>query len=562
MIKQELCNLIDQIFYQLKKDGTIPTDTKLPKYTLEIPPLNIPADLASNLVLLLAQSMNKHPAEIAKKIIPLFALCSSLIAKVEFSPPGFLNFTLAETRLYDELKKIVTEKEAYAKINLGKREKVLFEFVSANPTGPLHVGHGRGAAVGDSLARIFEFLGWQVTREYYVNDVGNQIDNLAGSVMLKCEELKNGYLTADEKEWLLTQNKENFYRGEYITQIAEDVVKQFSQVKFRESGHKFFAKQATEKILTWIKNDLKDFNVKFDSWVYESTLYENKEVEQTLTILRSKGFAYEKDNALWLKSTVYGDEKDRVLVRANEQPTYFASDIAYHQNKFQRKFNKLFDLWGADHHGYVARMKAAVDALSYNRDDLKIILYQLVSLIREGKPVTMSTRAGEFISLRELLNEVGKDACRYFFLTRSPEAQLQFDLDLAKKQSPENPVYYIQYAHTRIASIFREAKKAGIRYQARGTRHEALKEQAELNLIKKLCFFSDTLVSCVEDLTPHYLPTYLLDLANEFHRYYEKYRVITADKDLTLARLTLVDAIGTVIRTGLDLIGVSAPETM
>ncbi len=371
-------------------------------------------------------------------------------------------------------------------------------------------------------------------------------------------------LTEEEKSWL---KSENAYRGEYINQIAREIFQGENLAHFGEKEEDFFAQQTVKKIINGIKKELKNFGIEFDHWISESTFYEKRnekpaKVEEIISRLKESGFLYEKESAVWFKSTVFGDDKDRVLIRADSRMTYLVGDLAYHQNKFERKYSKLINLWGADHHGYAPRLKAGIKALGYNPENLEIILYQLVSLIREGKPVAMSTRAGEFITLSELMNEVGKDVCRFFFLMRSPEAHLEFDLDLAKKQSPENPVYYIQYAHTRAVSIFREARKVGVEHKLQNIDLNLLKEPAELRLIKKLSFFSDILITCAENLTPHHLPIYLLDLANEFHRYYEKYRVITEDKNLTLARLSLVDAVGIIIRNGLQLIGVSAPEKM
>ncbi len=592
MIKQELSDIINKILARLKEEKYLPENLEIPKYTIEVPPANFDFDLASNLVLLLAPKIGKPTKEIAEKIIPLFAPYSSLIAKVEFSPPGFLNFRVTPERFYQELAKIVDQKERSGRINLGKGEKVLFEFVSANPTGPLHVGHGRGAAIGDSLARIFSFLGWEVKREYYLNDIGNQIANLGKTVKLRIKELVfKKKLTPQEEEWLDL----SAYRGGYILDIARGIGKTLTWEETENKAVDFFSQLAVKQILENIRKDLEDFNICFDTWFTESGLYQKKKVEETISQLKEKGYVYEKDSALWFKSTLGNDEKDRVLIRADARPTYLAGDLAYHRDKLERKFDKLINLWGADHHGYIARMKTGIKALGYKPEQLQIILYQLVSLIREGQPVAMSTRAGEFVTLRQLIDEVGKDACRYFFLTRSPEAQLQFDLDLAKKQSPENPVYYIQYAHTRAASIFREAKKSGIDYKLQiadvvvsilrsgstataedgqnqtlaSDNYRLLKEKPELDLIKKLSLFPDILATCTENLTPHHLAVYLLELANLFHRYYEKHRVISEDplrseasKNLTLARLSLVEAVSIIIKTGLDLIGVSAPEKM
>jgi arginyl-tRNA synthetase len=570
MIKEEIYTFIDQLIEQLKKEKIIPENRKLPKPTVEIPPAHISADGSCNIVSIISQEIDKPAVEIMEitnKIIPSLITPSSPFVKVEFMPPVFLNFSLAPERVYQELKTILGQGKNYGKTNLGKREKILFEFVSANPTGPLHVGHGRGAAIGDSLARIFSFLGWEVKREYYINDIGNQIENLGKTVKLRIKEfIFKKKLTPEEEEWL----NNAAYRGEYIKDIIEMATKIARQERagvltpadIEKKPESYFSKIAMEENLEDIKKDLEDFSIKFDIWSTESDLYQKKKVEETISQLKEKGYAYEKDNALWFKSTLGNDEKDRVLIRADGRPTYLAGDLAYHRDKLERKFDRLINLWGADHHGYIARMKTGIKALGYKPEQLQIILYQLVSLIREGQPVAMSTRAGEFVTLRQLLDEVGKDACRYFFLTRSPEAQLQFDLDLAKKQSPENPVYYIQYAHTRAVSIFRQAEKEGINYQLLTINYQLLKEKSELDLIKKLSFFPDILVTCAENLSPHNLAVYLLELANLFHRYYEKYRVISEDRNLTLARLSLVEAVRTIIRTGLDLIGVSAPEKM
>ncbi len=570
MIKEEIHAFMEQLIKQLIKQKIIPENSELPELKIEIPPAHVQADGTCTVASLLPA---KDVVEITNAIIPSLIANSSSVAKVEVKPPGFYNFSFTPERVYQELATILKQGTNYGKAKLGKGEKVLFEFVSANPTGPLHVGHGRGAAIGDSLARIFTFLGWEVKREYYLNDIGNQITNLGKSVKLRIKEFVfKKQLTAEEKEWLDL----SAYRGGYIFDIAREIGNTLTWEETENKEVDFFSRLAVKQILANIRKDLEDFNICFDTWFSESGLYQKKKVEETISQLKAEGYAYEKDGALWFKSTLGNDEKDRVLIRADARPTYLAGDLAYHRDKLERKFDKLINLWGADHHGYIARMKTGIKALGYKPEQLQIILYQLVSLIREGQPVAMSTRAGEFVTLRQLIDEVGKDACRYFFLTRSPEAQLQFDLDLAKKQSPENPVYYIQYAHTRAASIFREARKSGIDYKLPITDYRSLREKVELDLIKKLSLFPDILVTCTENLTPHHLTVYLLELANLFHRYYEKYRVISEDplrppsreagseasKNLTLARLSLVEAVSIIIKTGLDLIGVSAPEKM
>jgi arginyl-tRNA synthetase len=428
--------------------------------------------------------------------------------------------------------------------------------VSANPTGPLHIGHGRGAAVGDALSKILKKAGWCVTKEYYINDTGVQMELLGRSAYLR-------YLQLLGKDVPFI---ENGYQGNYIWDIARKVIeKQGDHFIYlsEEEAIPFFTQFTAEQILQGIKNDLCDFGIEFDHWFSENSLYEGREVERTITLLKEKELVYEKDGALWQKAAQLEDEKDRVVLRSTGQPTYFASDIAYHINKFERGFNLIIDIWGADHHGYVPRVKGVMKGLGYPEESLQIVLYQLVSLIRNGQPVSMSTRAGEFSSLAELLQDVGKDAGRFFFLMRRADSQLEFDLDLAKKKSSDNPVYYVQYAHARICSVFQQAQLKGIKLPPdKQIDLSPLELPEEILLAKKLTYFPDLIEECAVSLEPHRITFYLQDLASIFHSYYNKHRIISADEKLTKARMVLVRAIQVVLVTSLSLIGVSAPDKM
>ncbi len=413
----------------------------------------------------------------------------------------------------------------------------------------MHIGHGRGAAIGDSLGRILKHLGYNVVKEYYLNDVGNQMNVLGESTKTRYRQLKG-----EDIPFL-----EDGYKGDYIKDIARTLInegKSFDKIDFREESH--------TRILDGIKDDLNRFAVTFDNWFSESSIAVKKdnagltEVDKVCSFLKEKGFAYEQDGALWLNSVKYGDDKDRVLKRSDGRYTYLASDIAYHKNKYERQFTKVINLWGADHHGYVARINAAIQMLGQPAEALKVILYQLVSLVRNGVPVAMSTRSGEFVTLKEVLDEVGTDACRFFFLLRAPDSQLEFDLELAKKQSSENPVFYVQYVNARCHSIFKEYKDNG----GKPADFNLLTSKEERDLIKKLALFEDTLLICAKTMSPHHLTTYLTETADIYHRFYEKCRVLGVEPELTKARVELLKAVSTVITKGLNLLGVSAPEKM
>ena len=432
----------------------------------------------------------------------------------------------------------------------------MVEFVSANPTGPLHIGHGRGAALGDAVARVLTFTGYEVSREYYINDVGNQMNNLGRATYLR-------YLELQGREQVFP---DDLYQGAYVYDVAREIIDQEGDRFLSEAeadAVPFFTRFASDTILQGIKVDLQAFGVEFDTWFSESQLFERGEVQAALEQFRSEGLAYEQDGALWFAASRYDDEKDRVVIKEDGKTTYFASDIAYHRDKVQRGFTHMIDIWGADHHGYIPRMRACLSALGIAEDAFSVILVQMVNLLREGTPVAMSTRSGEFVTLREVIDEVGSDAARFSFLTRRSDAQLDFDLEVAKKQSDENPVYYVQYAHARICSITRVAAEKGIDLPGyRDIDAALLTADEELDLIKKLSQFTATISGSARAREPHRVAVYLMELVGQFHSYYNKHRVVTDDQALSSARLYLMNCIKIVLRNGLTLLGVSAPEKM
>jgi arginyl-tRNA synthetase len=549
MVKQKLALKLEAIIKDYAKSKEIDGEIN---FCVEAPPKNIAADFALNAAMIIAKKIKADPRNVACEIIDVISeKAPDIVYKCEIAGAGFINIYVKDEVLYDELKTILSQKNEYGKLPANNKEKVMVEFVSANPTGPLHIGHGRGAAIGDSLARALKHLGYNVVKEYYLNDVGNQMQVLSESVKIRYKQLKG-----DEVSFL-----EDGYKGEYIKDIAKrlaDEGKEISEIDFK--------KEAVKDILAGIKRDLKDFGVSFDNWFSETSVAADKdesgktEVDKACEYLKSKGDAYDQDGALWLASTKFGDDKDRVLKRADGRYTYLASDVAYHKNKYERGFAKLVNLWGADHHGYVARINACIQMLGLPGEALKVILYQLVSLVRNGKPLAMSTRSGEFITLKEVIDEVGKDACRFFFLLRAPDSQLEFDLELAKKRSSENPVFYVQYVNARCGSIIRESKNRND--IAGDPDFSLLKEKEERDLIKQLSAFCGALTVCEKTMSPHHFTSYLIELADIYHKFYEKCRVLTDDAGLTRARLKLVEAVMLIIKSGLDLLGVSAPEKM
>ncbi len=515
-------------------------------------------DVATNVAMLLASQLKDSPRNIAEKIRGLVLQNSpEYIEKIEIAGPGFLNFFIKHSFWQKGVLEVLNKKDDFGRSMTGGGKKVLIEYVSANPTGPLHVGHGRGAAVGDSLARLLRFCGYDVTTEYYINDAGRQIKLLGKSIYIRYRQLF-GY--RDEI-------CEECYKGDYIVEIAKGIKEKYGDEllnKDEEAAIEFCSQYGKDLILDEIKRDLQLFGVEHKVWFSEKSLIETDAVKETFALLKQKGLIYEKDGAIWFLSTKFGDDKDRVLKKSNGDLTYFASDIAYHKNKLDRGFELLVDIWGADHHGYIPRMKAAIEALGRNKEDLQVILIQLVNLLREGKQISMSTRAGEFVTLKEVIEEVGSDAARFIFLSRKSDSHLDFDLELAKQKTMENPVYYVQYAHARICSVFSKAKQKG--YELSLKPEEVISflvHEQEIELMKKIMEFKEIVLTCARLLSPHFLTFYLMDLSGTFHQYYNNVPVLGAeDKRLMMGRCYLLLAIKYVIKNGLSLLGVSAPERM
>jgi arginyl-tRNA synthetase len=542
-------------------------------------------DFATNIAMILAKPLAKPPRTIAEGIVSCLSGFSHL-EKTEIAGPGFINFYLSRDAYLQVIADILESGEAYGRSGQGENKKILLEYISTNPTGPLHIGHGRHAAYGSVLANLLLTTGHDVTREYYVNDAGRQMDIVAASVWLRYLQLQS------EHE---VPYPDNAYHGQYIVKIAERLYTQhpnlplpdFNQLLSTIHGHNDEDKKldliiaqakktlkhdysetvfndALDEILTEIKQDLEDFGVSFDNWFSEQSLIGNGEVDECISKLESAGAVYEQDGAKWFRSSSYGDEKDRVVVKDNGQTTYFASDIAYHINKYERGYDEIINLWGADHHGYIARIKGALSALGRDPDKLKILMVQFATLSKGKEKLSMSTRSGEYVTLRQLREEVGNNATHFFYVMRKAEQHLDFDLELAKSESNDNPVYYIQYAHARICSVFKQMSERGMIYdikQGLGCLSRLDTEQ-ELELVKSLSRYGEIVLSAAINYEPHSLSFYLRELANEFHGYYNSYQFLVDNDELRSARLCLISATRQVIKNGLDLLGVSAPEEM
>jgi len=545
-MKETLIDIIRNAVTEAQAEGEIKTK-ELPPLYLEAPKNPEHGDFAVNIAMKMAPGEGKPPRDIAGIILKR-VVGHPIIKKAEIAGPGFINFFMSNDYWLKTLSEIEALGESYGKCNIGKGQKVLLEYVSANPTGPLHIGHGRGAALGGSLSRLLRAAGYDVTTEFYVNDAGSQVQNLAMSVLLRCREI-NG----EKVEWT-----ENLYKGEYINDLALEFLEKGGKVTVEEAGP-----YALNEILGWLRRDLEGFNVTFDKWFSEKSLYESGEVQKAIEELKEKGLVYEKEGALWFKSTDFGDDKDRVVIRENGEPTYFASDIAYHHDKYERGFDILIDIWGADHHGYIPRMKAVVQSLGHDKESLKVLLVQMVSLLRNGQPVTMSKRAGEFVTLKEVMDEVGADAAKYTFMTRRPDSQMDFDLEVVKSQSSENPVYYLQYAYARACNIERFAEEKNLTIlHASEVNLGLLKLPEEIRIIKALTAYPEVVEGAAISFEPHRLTVYLQELAGHFHSYYRENRVVTDDIPLSQARMVMVRGLKTVIGNALDLLGVSAPRSM
>ncbi len=554
-MKQKIKNIINNALKDAYNKGDL-LSSDFPEIEVEEPNAGSHGDFSTNISMVMASIQKMPPRKIADAIIKNINDPDGILDKTEIAGPGFINFFLNKHSWHPVLRKIHEQDALYGASDIGKGKKIQVEFVSANPTGPLHVGHGRGAAVGDSIANILLFCGYNVEKEYYINDSGRQISTLGRSVFLRYKEL----FGAD------VQFPEDCYQGDYVHDLAGKV-KENKEDKLlsmsEEEAISYCARFAADNILSEIKEDLAYFGVVFDRWYSEQGLYDSGKVDSIINDFRNRKIIFEDDGALWFRTKDFGDEKNRVVVRNNGLTTYFASDIAYHQDKFDRGFERVIDVWGADHHGYIPRVSAAIEALGQTRDKFDVILIQLVNLLRGGEPVAMSTRAGEFVTLRDVINEVGSDAARFIFLTRHYESALDFDLELAKKKTNDNPVYYVQYVHARISSIARKAQERGISDIVwNDAAISRLDEPEEIQLIKTMSRYPEIVRFSAEYMEPHRITYYLMNLASVFHAYYNKHRVLTDDAELTIGRLYLVIAVKKIIRNGLLLLGVSAPEKM
>ena len=554
-MRSHLRELLSRAVEKTAKGGEL-NSTELPPLLLEPPKQREFGDLASNIAMLWAKSAKKPPRAIAELILKNFEDPGGILERREIAGPGFLNFAFAPKFYYQRLRELAADREP--RLDLGHGEKVQVEFASVNPTGPLHVGHGRVAVIGDALARLHKATGFDVQKEYYVNDAGKQMEKLGLSIAARYRQLFGERVEFPAEG----------YPGDYVIDVARSL-KESAGDRFvgedEAAAVQYFTNYGGAALLDMIRGQLGRFGIEFDSFFSEKALRERGEVAQSMDLLRARGLLYSQDGAEWFRSTRFGDDKDRTVVKSDGELTYFASDIAYHRNKFERKFTRLINVWGADHHGYVARLKAAMRGLGYDAEILRVVLVQMVQLTRRGEPVRMGKRTGEFVTLDEVLQEVGRDAARFFFLMRKSDSQLDFDLELAKRQSSDNPVFYVQYAHARVASILERAQKSGMAWNSSnisGISLERLELAEELELIRRIIQFNDILEESVRDLEPHRMIFYLLELAGEFHRYYNRHRVISEDRELSQARLLLVVNAQKTIRRGLEILGVDAPLRM
>lgn len=530
-------------------------EEEIPAIVLELPKDKAHGDYSTNMAMQLTRIAKKNPRVIAESLVANIDSKKASIQKIEIAGPGFINFYMDNSYLQDIVPAVLQADENYGASNAGNGEKVQVEFVSANPTGDLHLGHARGAAVGDALCNIMEKAGYDVSREYYINDAGNQINNLIYSVEARYYQA----LGLDK------QMPEDGYHGEDIIGIGANLAKQDGDkwVHVSESDrYAFLRNYSIQAELDKLRTDLENFRVSFDVWFSETSLYNNNMIQPALDQLRANGYVYELDGATWFKSTAFGDDKDRVLIKNDGSYTYLTPDIAYHKNKLDRGFEKLINIWGADHHGYIPRMKAAIQALGYQADALEVEIIQLVHLFKNGEKMKMSKRTGKAVTMRELVEEVGLDAVRYFFAMRSSDTHLDFDLDLAVSQSNENPVYYAQYAHARISSILRAAKEQGFECD-HTTNVQSLQTEKEIDLLKKIGEFPKAVADAAQKRTPHRITNYIFELAGVFHSFYNAEKVMDAENpERTKARLALIKAVQITLRNALKLIGVSSPERM
>ena len=552
IIKHKLAKVLEQAAREAQQEGLLAA-TALPEIVVERPQNPEHGDYASSLPLKLARTTEIAPPAIAEKIIEFMPHLPE-VSRIIVAAPGFINFKLSSSWLTEQVATILDAGDSYGNIDLGAGKSVQVEFVSVNPTGPLHVGHGRGAVMGSTLANVLSATGYAVEKEYYINDAGSQLDAFKRSLYARYQQC----LGID------AEMPSDGYLGNYMVDLAKEIIKKegkrFSTMP-ADAAVRELGLLGVTKIMDMIKKDLELLGVEFDVWFSEQSLYKNGQYKKAMKLLTEGGYVVEKENATWFISSALGEDKDNVLIRSDGSPTYFASDIAYHFNKFsERKFDTVIDIWGADHQGHVSRMMAVVNVLGINPKRLKVIICQLVTLHRGQEIVRVSKRSGDIITLREVIDEVGPDACRFVFLSRSADAQMDFDLELAKKQSADNPVYYVQYAHARISSILRLAEEKGIDY-GRGD-VSLLNTEPELTLIRRMIRLPEIAELISDTLEPHHLPYYAQDLATVFHSFYKQCRVVSKNQELTRARLKLVKAAQIVLARTLHLMGMTAPESM
>jgi arginyl-tRNA synthetase len=539
----------DDLYRAVRKLGI-----DVPYVEIEVPRVKEHGDLSTPIAMILARTLKRPPREIAETIVKELRN-EQIFSEIDIKGPGFINFRFKREYLIEQLKELISNPTSILRQDIGKGKKVQIEFVSANPTGPLHLGHGRGAAFGAALSNLLIRAGYEVEREYYINDAGRQVLLLGESIFARYKELLNVEYPFPEEG----------YQGQYIYDMAEKIINDkgtlYLEKEFEEVKEEFI-NYGVHCMLKEIEKDLQDFGVTFDRWQSEKALYDEGIVHNCLDDLKQKRLLYEKDGALWFKASRFGDEKDRVVIKQDGSYTYFASDIGYHWFKLKRGFDELINIWGADHHGYIPRVKAVIKALDEPEEKLNILLVQMVNLLRGGRPVQMSKRKGEFVTLREVIEEVGSDITKFIFLTRKADSHLDFDIEVAKRESAENPVFYVQYAYARISSIFRKAREKGIDKTVFPESVVYLKEDEEINIMKKLSFYPLMFEGAVRTREPHRITFYLQELASLFHSYYNQHRVLSDERNQAMARLTLCSAVKTVLDEGLSILGVSAPERM
>lgn len=544
--------LIEEIKQAILKASLI-EESAMPEIKIENPKDTKNGDYASNIAMVLTKLARKNPREIAQAIVDNLDVAKANVSKIDIAGPGFINFYMDNSYLTSIITEAIQKGDAFGQSDAGQGEKVMVEYVSANPTGSLHIGHARNAAVGDALCNVLKSAGYDVSREYYINDAGKQIENLAYSIEARYKQALGMEATLPE----------DGYHGKDIIEIGEDLAKKEPNLldladdvrlkKFRELGLEYEMRK--------LKADLAEFNVHFDNWFSETSLYEKGEIQLALDKMRENGYLYEQDGATWLKTTSFGDDKDRVLIKNEGSYTYFLPDIAYHYDKIERGFQTLINLFGADHHGYIPRLKASLETFGVDSNRLEIQIMQMVRLLQDGQEVKMSKRTGNAITLRDIMDEVGVDAARYFLSMRSPDSHFDFDMELAKSQSSDNPVYYAQYAHARICSMLRQAEEQGIKVDD-SVDYKTITNEKAFELLKRVADFETTIVQAAEARAPHRITNYIQDLAAHFHKFYNAEKVLTEDIEKSRAHIALVDAVRITLKNALTLVGVSAPEKM